>query len=263
MEENKLPTPAIIKSTLSLEASRVNYQKVLQHISNVTITRDNVNENHTKEIKDIIKALEKKKEEINRPLLDAQKATVKALKEICDPLQEQIDRIAGETKTIALAIKSENDKQILEQNRVNIAKSAIVSFVNQVAVDIANAKTDADIVLIEKRIGSEGTKTSVYAEFISELTLACEDLRPMIKKQKENIRTLQDIEVREKLALERGDIVTATSLMGQKEYMGQLIEETGMRIHEKAFEQASVIDIVVPEIMFQLEMGGIGHKNIE
>lgn len=257
---NQLPTPAIIGATFNMEAAKNNYMKTLQYLKNVTITRDNVNEDTSKDARLIISALTKKKEEINRPFIDAQKQAVKILKDFCEPLELELARISEEKKIVATQIKAEQQKQIDEQNRINKIKTAISDFINLVAVSITNAKTDDDIVAIEKKIGSEKTKTSVYSDLISELASACDSLRPTIKQQKENVRKLQELNEREKVALETGDINTATELKATKEYYDQLIGETGLRIHEKAFEQSLSIEMVAPETMDEAPKGRTNWK---
>jgi hypothetical protein len=56
------------------------------------------------------------------------------------------------------------------------------------------------------------------------------------------------IEEQEKKALETGDIVAATSLREEKDLVTHIIHETGIRIHETAYEQATTIDVVAPEV---------------
>lgn len=254
MEDNKLPSRqvpvyAVIKAGFDLEANKKNYQLLLQDLSAVKVTKDNVNDDLTKDGREVLKLLTDKKEEESKDPLQWHRDILAAYKSLHDPLNAEVLRINGEKKVVAAQIKAETDKQIAEQTRINNARMAIVAFTNKVANMIGAATTDDDIVTIEKLIGSEKTKKSVYQEFIQELTDQCDGLRPQIKDQKENIRSLQRIEEKEKIALETGDIVAATELKEQKEYVAQVIQETGIRIHEKAYEQAITIDIVAPEVV--------------
>lgn len=237
----------IVKSSFDLEASRLNYQALLQNISGLIVTRENVNDDITKEARDVLKALTEAKDTQSAEPLKWHADIMEAYRSVYNPLKEAIDRVLGDKKTLATQINSEAKQQQQEQQRINTAKSAIVTFVNRVAVLISEAKNDNDIVSIEKLIGLEKTKKNIYQEFLPELIIQCDGLRPQIKTQKESVRELQKVVEQEKVALESGDVVAATQLREKKEYFEQVIQETGIRIHEKAFEQASTIDIVAPE----------------
>ena len=253
MEDNKLPerqapSLAIIKASFDLEANKRNYQLLLQNLSAITVTKDNVNDDLTKEGREVLKALTEKKEEESKAPLQWHRDIMATYKSLNDPLDEQVKRINGEKKVVATEIEKDKAKQLAEQTRIANAQTAIVNFVNKVANMIKDAKTDMDIVTIEKMIGAEKTKTTVYQEFKDDLAAQCDGLRPQIKEQKENIRELQRINEQERVALETGDVIALTNLKEQKEYVEQVIQETGIRIHEKAYEQAVQIDIVAPEV---------------
>lgn len=247
--ENKQPESyALIKASFDLEANKRNYQILLQNLSSTTVTNDNVNEDLTKDGREILKELEKKKDEDSVAPRQWHKNIVAACKELSEPIQAEIDRILAEKKVVALKIQEDTRKQQEEQNRIANAKQAIVNFVNKVANLIKTATTDDDIVSIEKMIGSEKTKKNLYQEFLPDLVIQCDGLRPQIKDQKENIRELQKLIEKEKKAEESGNIVELTDLREQKELIQAVIEETGIRIHEKAYEQAIQIDTVAPEV---------------
>lgn len=243
------PKRSLFQATFNLEASKKNYQVLLTQLSGIKITKDNVNEDQTKEAKEIIKALTELKDIQCKPVLQDHKDILNVYNGLVDPIKEQVDRIAEEKKTISLKIQQETAAQLREQTRINNAKQAIVDFSNKVATLITESKTDADIVLIEKMIGSEKVKSTVYQEFLPELIERCDALRPQIKIQKENIRQLKALEEKEKIAIESGNIVAATEILEKKEELQSLIEETTIRIHETAFDQATSIDIVAPEVV--------------
>lgn len=250
----------IVKSSFDLEASRLNYQELLQSVSGLQVTRENVNEDITKDARNALKALTDAKDAQSAEPLQWHKDIMEAFKSLYQPLKEGVDRVLADKKVLSLKIQDEAKVQMAEQNRINIAKSAIVNFVNRVAVFISQANTDSDIVAIEKAIGLEKTKKTVYQEFLPDLVTQCDGLRPQIKTQKETVRELQKVVEQEKIALETGDEVAAAQLRGKKEYYEQVIQETGIRIHETAFEQASTIDIVAPEVMDTAPKGRTNWK---
>jgi hypothetical protein len=242
------PKYALIKTAFDLEASKKNYQVLLQNLAAASYTKDNVNEDITKDGREILKMLEEKKELEAADFLQGHRDVMAIYKDLTGPIKEQVDRLLAEKKKVAQEIAAETAKQLAEQNRINAAKKAIIDFGNKVANLISAAKTDDDIVAIEKMMGSEKTKTTVYQEFIPDLIAHCDTLRPAVKTQKENIRALQKIEDDEKLAILSGDVQAQTDLRDKKEHFVQVIHETGIRIHEAAFDQATNIEIVVPEV---------------
>lgn len=250
----------IVKHAFGLEAARLNYQAILQSVSEIQITRDNVGEDLTKDARNALKVLLEEKEKQTEEPLKWHKDILEAYRSLQEPLQEQVDRILADKKRIALQIQDEQKQQLAEQTRINNAKSAIVTFTNKIATQISEAKTDNDIVLIEKAIGSEKTKKNLYQEFLPDLITQCDNLRPQIKDQKENIRKLQKIVEDEKKAMESGDIVALTEIKGQKEHIEAVIQETAIRVHETAFEQATTIDIVAPEIVDTAPKGRTNWK---
>lgn len=246
--ENQNLSPAIIKASFDLEANKKGYQKMLQKLASIEVTRDNVNDDLTKEAREISKYLTEKKDADSKPFLDAHKAIMAAYNGLNNPIKAEADRIAARKKVIADEINEEQRIQREEQEKITRQKTAIVDFINKVALLISDAKNDTDIVSIEKLLGSEKTKTSVYGEFIGDLANQCEGLRPKIKEQKEQIRSLQEIELKQKQAIEEGDLDSATQLEEEKEAINHAITETSIRIHEKAFELASEIEVIAPEI---------------
>ena len=253
----KLP---IVKASFDLEASKRNYQELLQSISAITVTRDNVNEDLTKDCRDALKALTDEKDRQSVEPLQWHRDIMYSYKSLFDPLKEQVDRVLAGKKAVTAIVQAEIDAQVAEQNRINNAKSAIINFCNGVAVKIAESKTDDDIVNIEKMIGREKTKHNIYQEFMPDLILQVDGLRPQIKEQKETVRRLQEAIEQEKKAVLENDFVAQANLREQKELLELEIADRGIRIHEKAFEQASTIDILVPEIAETVPKGRTNWK---
>lgn len=254
------PRRSLLKSSFDLEAAKRNYHTLLQNLSAITITKDNVNDDQTKEGREVLKALTDHKDESSKEPLQWHKDIMSVYKELSEPIQVELDRIAAERKSVSMAMQREAAEQLAEQTRINNAKQAVIDFANKVANLVTQAKTDNDIVLIEKTIGSEKVKSTVYHEFLPWLIERCDALRPQIKTQKENIRALKKIEEDEKVALQSGNMVAATELMEKKEQMQQVIGETTIRIHEEAFNQATTIDIVAPEIAEAIPKGRTNWK---
>jgi hypothetical protein len=250
----------IVKTKFDNEAAKVNYQATLQNLAAITVTRDNVNEDLTKTGRQILKSLEEEKDLQSKEPRKWHEDIMEVYKSLKNPLEEHIKRIGEEKKVIATQVQKEINQQQQEQARIMAAKNAIIEFCNKVALSISNATTDDDIVSIEKLIGLEKTKKTVYQEFLQELIDKCDALRPQIKTQKENVRQLQTLKEQEEAALESGDVVAAAEMRGKKEYFQQVVHETGLQIHETAFMQASAVDVIAPEIIDQAPKGRSNWK---
>lgn len=254
------PRYALIKASFNLETAKKNYQRLLQHLAATKITKDNVNEDHTEEGREVLKMLIALKDETSKDPLQWHKDIMAVFKELHDPLKSELDRISDEKKVISIELEKDRVKQLAEQTRINNAKQAIIDFTNRVANLIAAAKTDMDIVAIEKLIGSEGRKSTVYFEFLPDLIQKCEVLKPEIKAQKETIRELQRIENEKKEAESSGNIIALTELKAKEESVTELLQDRAIRIHEQAYDQASTIDVVAPEIAENIPKGRTNWK---
>lgn len=250
----------IVKASFDLEANRHNYQKLLTSLSAIVVTKENVNEDLTKDGREARKLLKEKKEMECKPVLQHHADILKVYQDLDTPLAEEMDRILKDKQIIADAIRKETEAQLREQTRVANAKTAIINFTNRVANDIRNAVTDSDIVSIEKLIGLEKTKKNLYQEFLPDLIIQLDNLRPQIKDQKENVRKLQDVEEKERKALEKGEVYEAAALREEKEHIQAVIEHTGIKIHEKAFEEAIKIEVIVPDVVETAPLGRTNWK---
>jgi hypothetical protein len=251
---------SIIKLDLNREVAAYNYQHLLQSLAATYVTKDNVNDDLTKDGRQALKAIEEKRKELTADPLEWHRDIQQASKELSDPLNEQIDRIARERKEVSENIRAEQAKQLAEENRIANAKIAIQAFVNRIIVLMGSATTDKDIVNIEMLIGSEKNRKNVYQEFIPDLISQCDGLRPQIKQIKETVRQLDLVREQQKRAIEDENMVAATELLDKKEALEQKIQDSSIRLHETAFEQASTIEIVVPEVLDTAPRGRTNWK---
>jgi hypothetical protein len=254
------PKRSIIKAAFDLEAAKKNYQGLLNHLAGIVITKDNVNDDVSKEAREVVKALTQLKDNESKDPLQTHRDIMSVFNELADPIKAQVDRISKEKGDVAIKLQKEAAQQLAEQTRINNAKQAIIDFANKIAGMIGDAKTDTDIVSIEKLIGSEGRKSSVYHEFLPDLIQKCEALKPEIKAQKESIRELQRIENDKKLASESGDIQALTDLKEKEERVTGLLQDRAIRIHEEAFNQALTVDVVAPEVAEDIPKGRTNWK---
>jgi hypothetical protein len=251
---------SLIKLDFNKEVAKYNYQQLLQNLSSIHVTRDNVNDDLTKEGRQALKSIDEKKGELTVEPLEWHRDVLQISKELSEPIKKEIERIAEEKKIVAEQIRSEQAKQVAEENRIATAKIAIQAFINRIIVLMGSAATDKDIVNIEMLIGSEKNRKNVYQEFIPELISQCDGLRPQIKQIKETVRQLDFVREQQKIAVEAENMVAATELLEKREALEQIIQDSSIRLHETAFEQASTIEIVVPEVIDTAPKGRTNWK---
>lgn len=251
MEQSNLPsnpaqiTQALVKASFAIEQTRLNYQKVLQQMESIIWTRDNINEDLLAPGKFVAAKLTDKKEIEKRPLIDAGKVIQNEYNSVFNPLNDVISRKAAEKKALADRIQRENDAANAEIARVSGIKLAIMQFVANCTNEITESDTDDKIVLVEKKIGSETQRKNVYQEFLPDLKSQCDELKPLIKQQKDYVRTLEKLNSGKEKALAKGDDNKAVELRIQAEAIKEIIEENKIKIQEKAFEQVENTDMQV------------------
>ncbi len=239
----------IIKLDLNKEVAKYNYHQLLQSLAAITVNRDNVNEDLSKDGRQALKGIEDKRKELTAEPLEWQRDINQASKELSDPLQKEVDRIANEKRVVAEQVRAEQNKQISEQNRIATAKTAIQTFINRIIVLMGVATTGKAIAEIEMLIGSEKNRKNIYQEFVPDLISQCDGLRPQIKQIKDTVRELDAVKERQQKALASENLVIASELLEKQEALEQVIQDSSIRLNETAFEQASTIEIVAPEVM--------------
>lgn len=251
METSNLPsnpaqiTTELVKASFAIEQTRLNYQKVLQSMEDIVWTRENINEDLLAPGKFVASKLTEKKEVEKRPLIDAGKIIQNEYNSVFNPLNDVISRKAAEKKTLADQIQQETNAANAEIARISGIKTAIMQFIAGITNEITESDTDSKIVLIEKKIGSETQRKNVYQEFLSDLKTQCDELKPIIKQQKEYIRTLEKLNSDKNSAMAKGNDDKAVELRMKAEEMKEIIEENKIKIQEKAFEQVENTDIQV------------------
>ena len=88
----------IVKASFDLEANRQNYQKLLADLTAIVVTPDNVNEDLTKDGRDICKSLTKKKDEMSVKPLQEHADIMKVYRDLHDPIDKEVKRVNGDKK---------------------------------------------------------------------------------------------------------------------------------------------------------------------
>lgn len=251
MEQNNLPsnpaqiTKELVKASFQIESTRLNYQKVLQAAENIVWTKENINEDLLAPAKFVAAKLTDKKEADKRPFIDAGKIIQTEYNSVFNPINDVISRKAEEKKVVARKIEQEAFAANAEIERQNNIKRSIISFIASITNDITEADTDKAIYSAEMRIGTELSRKNFYQEFMQNFREQCDELKPLIKKQKEYIRILRDVNKSQEAAEAQGDEAALVDLRIKAEGMKEFIDENKVRLQQKAFEQVENSDIAV------------------
>jgi hypothetical protein len=244
-----LITDELVQANYNLELTRFNYQRTLQELENVKFTRENVNDDLLKPGKEILAFLEKKKDADKKPFTEANSKIQSVYNGFYKPIDEIIKRKANERGVIVKKMDAEKAEENRVREQAVAIQKAIIFFVNNMTTEITSAETDEQIVLLEKKIGSETTRTTFYGDFINDLKTRCEVLKPLIKDQKEYIRKLKLVEQQTADEMSKGNDFAAVKLREEAEGLKAVIDENKIRLQETAYSQANNLETIVPESM--------------
>lgn len=251
MEQTNLPanpaqvTKELVKASFNIELARLNYQQTLQSVESIVWTRENINEDLLAPGKFVATKLTEQKELVKRPYIDAGKIIQNEYNDVFNPLNDAISRKVNEKKVLADKMRAEDDKANAEIARVAGIRQAITNFISTITNEITGSDNGKAIVAAEMRIGSEISRKNFYQELLPQLKEQTEELKPLIKNQKEYIRAQKELEKSKAKAIAAGDDDKAIELMSKAEGLKEIIDENKIRIQQKAFEQVEQADVAV------------------
>lgn len=251
MSETTTPVAIdVTKAELQIALSKegLQYQQLLQEGENLTFTKDGLVEQGAS-LK-TLRSVQKKLGDIENPYTANWKAWNAARKSLTDPVDELLKRKEAEYRKLALEIEADKKKAEQEKERVSGIKQAIDSFFIAQSQAIAGAKTLGELTAIEKIIGSHKANKARYAEFLPDLVGKAENLTPLIKQQKDNIRKLEAVKEAEAKATESGDDQAVLDAMEAKESLQNKFDEVNIKAQEQAVGMATRVEtVVVPEVV--------------
>lgn len=251
MSETTTPVAIdVTKAELQIALSKegLQYQQLLQEGENLTFTKDGLVEQGAS-LK-TLRSVQKKLGDIENPYTANWKAWNEARKSLLTPVEELLNRKVNEYKKLALEIEADKKKAEQEKERVSGIKQAIDSFFIAQSQAIAGAKTLGELTAIEKIIGSHKANKARYAEFLPDLVGKAENLIPLIKQQKDNIRKLEAVKEAEAKAAESGDDQAVLDAMEAKESLQNKFDEVNIKAQEQAVGMATRVEtVVVPEVV--------------
>lgn len=251
MEQNNLPsnpaqvTKELVKASFNIELTRLDYENVLQSIEDIVWTRENVDKPLLEPGKYVAAKITEKKEVIKRPYIDAGKIIQSEYNGVFNPLNDALSRKANERKILADQMQKEVDQANAEADRIRTINSTMATFISDITNQITNSDNDKAISAIEMRIGSEVARKNVYQEFLPQMKQQCEELKPLIKMQKDYIKKLKEATKQQAAATAKGDESKAVEMREKADVLKETIEENKLRLQQKAFEQVENSDTAV------------------
>lgn len=251
MEQNNLPsnpaqvTKELVKASFNIELTRLDYQKILQSVEDIVWTRDNVDKPLLEAGKYVASKITEKKEQVKRPYIDAGKIIQSEYNDVFNPLNDALSRKANERKILADQMQKEADQANAEAVRIKTINSTMATFISDITNQITACDNEKMISAIEMRIGSEVARKNIYQEFLPQMKEQCEELKPLIKMQKDYIKKLKDATKQQAVATAKGDDDRAIEMREKVEGLKETIEENKIRLQQKAFEQVENSDTAV------------------
>ena len=251
MSETTTPVAIdVTKAELQIALSKegLQYQQLLQEGENLTFTKDGLVEQGAS-LK-TLRVVQTKLDKMVNPYWKQYKAWNDAKASLINPVADVLKRKESEYRKLALEIEADKKKAEHEKERVSGIKQAIDSFFIAQSQAIAGAKTLGELTAIEKIIGSHKANKARYAEFLPDLVGKAENLTPLIKQQKDNIRKLEAVKEAEAKAAESGDDQSVLDAREAKESLQNKFDEVNIKAQEQAVNMATKVDtVVVPEVV--------------
>lgn len=242
-------TQEIVTSRFSLELTKSKYQEALQALTSYQITEDNINDAQEKMKK--ARAFLKKFDDIKSNGKEEALAECRYWDAAFKSLKEPFEKLITEKNTKLMAVASEIERKRkekeLEDQRIKSINDSIDNFILSTGTAIAEATKDDQLVAIEKLIGSHKANKSRYQEFLPDLVTRCNDLTPILKKQKEAVRKMEELRQQEQDALTSGDDAKVLEMREQQEVVQSSITENKVLIQETAINQATAPSITTVE----------------
>jgi hypothetical protein len=186
--------PMAIESQMKIEASRLNIQNLLDGISAITWTRENVTQDLLAPAREAVSKLKAFKDAGKRPHLDANSAYEKMYKELTDLIIGQAEQKAAEKKKLAIEIEKERAQIEAEKNRIAGINNEINRLATFYVGEVVNCHDDAKIVAVEKAIGAQLSRKAFFAEFYDDFVAKIKPIQTLIGERKDLLRQKAKLE---------------------------------------------------------------------
>ena len=209
MSEVILYDALAIESKMKLEAARLNIQNILDSVSAIHWTEENINEDLLAPARNAVSQLKDFKDKGKRPHLDANAAYETAFKEVSTLIIEAATKKSNEKKVLATKIEAERAKIDAENRRLSEIKAHITSFITDSTASVTKATTAPEIAKIEMSIGSQLSRKAYFGDFYDEFVEKIAPIRELISSRKKLLAERNKLETKREDAegAELADIV--------------------------------------------------------
>lgn len=242
-------TQEIVNARFAKELTALKYEDALQKFTAYKITPDNLPEaqEKMKKVRAFLRSLGAIKDAGKRPALEECRYWDTAYKNVLTPLEKVLSEKDKELQVVTNKIAEENRQREAERQRVFGIEKDIDNTLLMYSQQIAGAKDTPTLVTIEKLLGSLKGNKSRFQEFLPKFVERCGELTPLIKKQKEVIKELEELERQRVQAEKEQDDRKLLELQEKQEVANNSFEENKIVAQEIAIQQAIRPDIQVAE----------------
>jgi hypothetical protein len=185
------------KLKVSQAQALTNYSGVLSQLQTFQVTDSNITE---------ADGLRKKGDTALKQLVDLYKSDIaqvvdtKAQKdlawsEVINPFQEAQSGLKDKIKAKRNTVAKEVEVRSAEYAKDDQTKAKFFSFINEKSTELSATTTVDEIVLIEKRLGSEKSKKSQYSGLFEGVDAVISIMRPYMSARKEHVLLLEEAEI--------------------------------------------------------------------
>lgn len=157
--------------------------------------------------------------------------------------QSEYSRICREVEERRMA--QQREKQRKDQIKEGIETNAL-----RFASDIAKCTTSQDLAYVERIINLEKSRKEKYAEFLDDAIARFSELNALLASQKVQVKELEELKEKERLAAAKEDDETLIELQEQRETLENKIEEAKIIVQETAINQSLSEEVEEAEVLF-------------
>lgn len=242
-------TQEIVTARFNKELTALKFQDAIQAFENFEVTAENIAQaqEKNKKVRAFIRQIGAIKDAGKKPALEECRFWDAAHNSIKNTIETILNRKEAELQKIVNKVAEENRLREQERMRVQSIEKDIDNTLLNHSQAIAAATTTAQLVAIEKLLGSQKANKTRFQEFLPNFIERCGELTPLIKKQKEAIKELEDLEEQRLKAEKEQDDRKLLELQEQQEKAQNKLEESKIEAQEVAIQQAVRPDIVIAE----------------
>lgn len=229
------------KIQLALTTAQLNIQALITKGDGLVLNEDNI---------DTIKQFLADVKTVQTSITDAHKKGKESAKIECDNwdaakndlnalILPVFNKINPKYTSLCQAVETRKRLQKQKEDKEKGIRETINTKILDFTAKITGCKTDSEIVVLEKALGLEKTRSAVYGDLLPELITRIDELRPLITAQKQAMRNLTNLDAAEEKAVEAGDDQKLFEISEKKEEITGQVQEARVRLEEKAISSFS------------------------